>query len=156
KTIYITPTSHYDLGFVDSPDRIRERAARHIDEVIRVAEANPNFRWTIESTWQVEEWLKRQKKPTSVLPSDKDKIKRLMKLIRSGQIALSTAWGSMHTDFMGSEEINRMCYGYTALHKSFNIDSQLALMDDVPGHPTSIPSVLAASGTNYLVTGANL
>ena len=55
---------------------------RHIDEVIRVAEENPDFRWTIESVWQVNEWLKRQKKPSSVLPPDKEKIARLMNLIK--------------------------------------------------------------------------
>ena len=74
RTVYITPTSHYDFGFVEPPDAIRERAARHIDEVIRVAESDPEFRWTIESVWQVNEWLKRAKKPTSVLPNDKQKI----------------------------------------------------------------------------------
>lgn len=156
KTIYITPTSHYDFGFVEPPERVRERAARHIDEVIRVAEANPNFRWTIESIWQVNEWLKRQKKVTSVLPKDKEKINRLMKLIKSGQIALSTSWGSMHTDFMGAEELNRLVYDFTTIKRSYGIHSELALMDDVPGHPSSIPSVLAGSGTKYMVTGANL
>lgn len=156
KTIYIIPTSHYDLGFVEPPDQVRERAARHIDEVIRVAEYEPNFKWTIESVWQVEEWLKRQRKPASVLPKDKHKIDRLMNLIKSGRIALSTSWGSMHTDFMGSEELNRLCYGYTALNKTFGVESQLALLDDVPGHPTSLPNVLSESGTKYLVTGANL
>ena len=156
KTIYITPTSHYDLGFVEPPDQVRERAARHIDEVIRVAESEPNFKWTIESVWQVEEWLKRQRKATSVLPTDKQNIARLMNLIKSGRIALSTSWGSMHTDFMGGEELNRLCYGYTALNKTFGVESQLALLDDVPGHPTSLPNVLAESGTKYLVTGANL
>ena len=73
KTVYIVPTSHYDFGFVDPPDAIRERAARHIDEVIRVAESDPDFRWTIESVWQVDEWLKRAKRPTSVLPRDEQK-----------------------------------------------------------------------------------
>ena len=110
KNIYITPTSHYDFGFVEPPDQVRERAARHIDEVIRVAESDSSFRWTIESVWQLNEWLKRQKKPTSVLPKDNAKILRLMKLIKSGQIALSTSWGSMHTDFMGAEELNRITY----------------------------------------------
>src|SRR5687768_15666850 len=71
KTIYVIPSSHYDFGFVEPPSAIRERAARHIDEVIRVAEANKDFRWTIESVWQVNEWLKRQKSPASVLPKDK-------------------------------------------------------------------------------------
>lgn len=156
KTIYITPTSHYDFGFVEPPDAVRERAARHIDEVIRVAEENPNFKWTIESVWQINEWLKRQKKATSVLPKDKAKIARLMNLIKSGRIALSTSWGSMHTDFMGAEELNRLTYDYAKLARSYGINSEVALLDDVPGHPTSLPNVLNGSGTKYLVTGANL
>jgi alpha-mannosidase len=155
KTVYIVPSSHYDFGFVDPPNAIRERAARHIDEVIRVAESDPEFRWTIESVWQINEWLKRQRKPSSVLPSDKEKIARLMSLIKSGRIVVSTSWGSMHTDFMGNEELNRICYDFIRLQKSFGIDSEVAYMNDVPGHPMSVASVLADSGTKYLVTGAN-
>ncbi|HSE24401.1 MAG TPA: hypothetical protein VLB68_22225, partial [Pyrinomonadaceae bacterium] len=34
KTVYVIPTSHYDFGFVEPPDQVRERAARHIDEVL--------------------------------------------------------------------------------------------------------------------------
>jgi len=156
ETVYIVPTSHYDFGFVEPPDQVRERAARHIDEVIRMAESDKDFRWTIESVWQVDEWLKRQRPPTSVLPKDNEKIARLMNLIKSGQVALSTSWGSMHTDFMGAEELNRLCYAFATLHRTYGIQSQLALLNDVPGHPTSVPSVLAASGTKYLLTGANL
>ncbi|MBS1796851.1 MAG: hypothetical protein JSS81_23700 [Acidobacteria bacterium] len=156
KTVYITPTSHYDFGFVEPPDAVRERAARHIDEVLRVAETDPNFRWTIESVWQVDEWLKRQRKATSVLPKDKEKINRLMNLIKSGRIMLSMAWGSMHTDFMGAEELNRLAYDYAKLARTYGIRSETAQMDDVPGHPTTIPSVLAGSGAKYLVTGANI
>jgi hypothetical protein len=156
RTVYIVPTSHYDFGFVDPPEAIRERAARHIDEVIRVAESDPDFRWTIESVWQVNEWLKRAKTPTSVLPYDQKKIERLMKLIKSGRIALSSAWGSMHTDFMGEEELNRLCYDYAALKRTYGVETQLAMMNDVPGHPTSIPSILARSDMRYLVTGANI
>ncbi|HZJ44848.1 MAG TPA: hypothetical protein VFD63_13820, partial [Pyrinomonadaceae bacterium] len=156
KTVYVIPTSHYDFGFVEPPDQVRERAARHIDEVLRMAESDPDFRWTIESVWQVNEWLKRQKPASSVLPKDNAKIARLMSLIKSGRIALSTAWGGIHTDFMGAEELNRLCYDYTVLKRTYGVESQLALMDDVPGHPTSIPSVLANSGTKYLVTGLNL
>ncbi|MBX3290611.1 MAG: hypothetical protein KF855_14945 [Acidobacteria bacterium] len=155
KTVYLVPFSHYDFGFVEPPDAVRERAARHIDEVIRVAEEDPNFKWTIESVWQVNEWLKRQRKPSSVLPKDKEKIERLMKLIRSGRVALSSAWGSMHTDFMGGEELNRLIYDYTALSKAYDIKTELAMLNDVPGHPTTMPGVLAGSGMKYMVTGAN-
>jgi len=156
KTVYIVPTSHYDFGFVDPPDAVRERAARHIDEVIRVAESDPDFRWTIESVWQVNEWLKRAKTPTSVLPNDQQKIERLLGLINSGRIALSSAWGSMHTDFMGEEELNRLCYDYAKLKRTYGVETEMTMMDDVPGHPSTVPSVLAGSGMRYLVTGANI
>lgn len=156
KTVYIVPTSHYDFGFVDPPEAIRERAARHIDEVIRIAEADPDFRWTIESVWQVNEWLKRARTPTSVLPNDNQKIARLVNLIKSGRIALSSAWGSMHTDFMGAEELNRLCYDYATLKRLYAVETQMAMMNDVPGHPSSIPSVLARSDMRYLVVGANV
>lgn len=156
KTVYIVPTSHYDFGFVDPPEAIRERAARHIDEVIRVAESDPEFRWTIESVWQLNEWLKRAKTPTSVLPKDDQKIARLVNLIKSGRIALSSAWGSMHTDFMGAEELNRLCYDYAALNRLYGVETQMAMLDDVPGHPSSLPSVLARSDMRYLVVGANI
>ncbi|HUR97664.1 MAG TPA: glycosyl hydrolase-related protein [Pyrinomonadaceae bacterium] len=155
KTIYVIPSSHYDFGFVEQPSAIRERAARHIDEVIRVAEADKDFRWTIESVWQVNEWLKRQKKPSSVLPQDKAKIARLMNLIKSGQIVLSTAWGSMHTDYMGAEELNRINYDFVALQRQYGISSEVAYMNDVPGHPMPVASMLASAGTKYMVTGAN-
>jgi len=155
KTIYVVPSSHYDFGFVEPPNAIRERAARHIDEVIRVAESNKDFRWTIESVWQVNEWLKRQKKPSSVLPLDKEKIARLMNLIKSGQIVLSTAWGSMHTDYLGAEELNRLNYDFVNLQRTYGITSEVAYMNDVPGHPMPIASMLASGGTKYLVTGAN-
>src|SRR5687767_1760016 len=155
KTIYVIPSSHYDFGFVEPPNAIRERAARHIDEVIRIAEEDKDFRWTIESVWQVNEWLKRQKTPSSVLPKDKPKIARLMNLIRSGRVVLSTAWGSMHTDYMGAEELNRLVYDYVRLENSYGIKSEVAYMNDVPGHPMSVASMLAASGTRYMVTGAN-
>src|SRR5436190_1483957 len=155
KTIYVVPSSHYDFGFIEPPNAIRERAARHIDEVIRVAEENPNFRWTIESVWQINEWLKRQKKPSSVLPLDQEKINRLIRLIKSGQIAVSTSWGSMHTDYMGAEELNRLNYDFVRLQNSYGISSDVAYMNDVPGHPMPVASMLASGGTKYLVVGAN-
>jgi hypothetical protein len=155
KTIYIVPSSHYDFGFVEPPSAVKERAARHIGEVIRVAESDPDFRWTIESVWQINEWLKRQKKPSSVLPSDNEAIARLVNLIKSGRIVVSTSWGSMHTDFMGDEELNRICYDFVRLNKTYGITSDLAYMNDVPGHPMSVASVLGESGTKYLVVGAN-
>jgi hypothetical protein len=47
KTIYIVPTSHYDFGFVEPPDAVRERAARYNDDPLRPGWTLtiPNNRW---------------------------------------------------------------------------------------------------------------
>ena len=46
-------------------------------------------------------------------------------------------------------------YDYVQLEKAYGIKSEVAYMNDVPGHPMSVASMLAASGTKYMVTGAN-
>jgi hypothetical protein len=78
-----------------------------------------------------------------------------MGLIRSGRIDLSAVWGSTHSEFMGAEELNRLVYDFASLARRYAIKSQVALMDDVPGQPFSVPSVLAGSGLRYLLIGAN-
>jgi len=44
------------ISFRRPPEAVRERAARHIDDDPRCG-SDPDFRWTIESVWQVNEWL---------------------------------------------------------------------------------------------------
>ena len=155
KTVYIVPSSHYDHGFVVPPEQIAGMAARQIDEVIDEAQKDPNFRWTIESVWQVLAWLRETRGLGDILPGRPNRIDALMKLIRSGRIDLSMAWGSMHGSFMGEEELNRLCYDFARLRREYGIDSKIAMMDDVPGQPFSMASVLAGSGARYLLVGAN-
>ena len=66
KTIYVVPSSHWDLGFLAPPEEILPRLKPHIDEVIANAKADPEFRWTIESAWQVREWLSRTSDPKQI------------------------------------------------------------------------------------------
>ena len=110
KTVYIMPSSHWDLGFVAPPEQILPRLKPHIDEVIANAKADPEFRWTIESAWQVREWLNRTQDPKQ--------IQEFADLVNKGQIQLSASWGSMHSEFMGAEELNRLPYDRDCLVRS--------------------------------------
>ena len=134
KTIYIMPSSHWDLGFVAPPEEILTRVKPHIDEVIANAKADPEFRWTIESAWQVHEWLSRT--------SDPAQIQEFVELVQKGQILLSASWGSMHTEFMGAEELNRIAYEMTAIEKQLGVHTDFAMMDDVPGFTLRLPQIL--------------
>jgi hypothetical protein len=148
KTIYVMPSSHWDLGFLAPPEEILTRLKPHIDEVIANAKADPEFRWTIESAWQLREWLDHT--------SDPAQIQEFVNLVNKGQIQLSAVFGSMHTEFMGAEELNRVTYEMAGIEKRLGVHTDFAIMDDVPGFTLRLPQVLARSGIRYFVNGSNL
>ncbi len=149
RTVYVIPSSHWDRGFVTSPEELLPRLKPHIDEVIDDAAADPDFRWTIESVWQLNEWLKRTYQP--------ERIALLRDMIKRGQIELSASYGSMHTEFMGSEELNLITQDGFRMSRRLGVDlPSLAMMDDVPGFTERLPQVLASSGVGYFLNGSNL
>lgn len=148
KTIYVIPGSHWDLGFTAPPEEVLPKLKPHIDEVIANCKADPEFRWTIESVWQLREWLARTNDPQQVA--------ELVALVNKGQIQVSAVWGSMHTEFMSSEQINRLVYDMKTIKRQYGIKTDFAMMDDVPGFTSRLPQVLAKSGVKYFVNGSNL
>ena len=148
KTIYVIPSSHWDLGFFAPPEEVLPLLKPHLDQVIADAKADPEFRWTIESVWQIREWLARTKDP--------NRIQDFVALVKKGQIQISAVFGSMHTEFMGAETLNRITYDARTLEEQLGIKTDLAMMDDVPGFTLRLPQVLVASGVTYFVTGSNL
>jgi hypothetical protein len=148
KVVYIVPSSHWDLGFKLPPEEQLDDIKPHLDEVIRTAQKDPEFRWVIESAWQLRAWLDRTKDPALV--------QELVRLIRKGQIQLSAVYGSEHTEFMGAEQMNRLVYEMQGVEDELGVSTDLAMMDDVPGFTLRLPQVLARSGIKYFVTGSNL
>jgi hypothetical protein len=119
----------------------------HLDEVIEACHKDPDFRWTIESAWQLKTWLDRTHDPVLV--------KQMGDLLRKGQIELSAADGSMHTEFMASEELNRLDYLATDIEHRLGFTTDVAVMNDVPGFTLRLPQVLAHSGVKFVITGSN-
>ncbi len=148
KTIYVIPSSHWDMGFFAPPEEVLPLLKPHLDEVIADAKADPEFRWTVESVWQIREWLARTKDPKE--------IQDFVDLVKRGQIQISAVFGSMHTEFMGVETLNRIAYDAKDLERQLGLKTNLAMMDDVPGFTLRLPQVLAGSGVQYFVTGSNL
>jgi hypothetical protein len=149
RTIYVVPSSHWDRGFLTSPQELLPRLKPHLDEVIDDAAADPDFRWTIESVWQLNEWLARTRDPK--------RLALLRHLIRKGQIEISASYGSMHTSFMGPEELDLWTQDSFRMARALGINRpEFAMMDDVPGFVRWLPQVLASSGVRYFLNGSNL
>ena len=147
KVIYVIPSSHWDLGFLRPPDQEMDVIKPHLDAVIRACKSDPDFRWTIESGWQLRAWLART--------HDQALVTQLGSLLQKGQIELSAADGSMHTEFMGSEELNRLAYGSEDARTNLWKHGSVAMMNDVPGFSLRLPQVLARSDVPYMITGSN-
>ncbi len=148
RRIFILPHSHLDIGFTLPPDQVARDYKDSIDLAIRLAKEHDDFRWTIESTWMLGEWLRRT--------SDSAAIAELAKLMRERKISLGATFGNMHSGLMDTEEMNRLVYLGEAFRRRFGIQAEVAYQNDVPGFSWAYPRVLRGSGVKYLITGLNL
>ena len=148
RQIMVVSHSHLDIGFTRPPDEIAREYKDSIDTAIRLAQEHSDFRWTIESAWMLQEWLRRT--------DDPELTGELTRLLREGRLALGLAFGNMHSGLMGAEETNRLVYLGHKLRRRLGLESAVAFQNDVPGFSWAFPRVLAASGVKFLVTGLNL
>src|SRR3954447_14558328 len=148
KRIMVLPHAHLDIGFTLPPDQVARDYKDSIDEAIRLVRENTDFRWTIESTWMLSEWLRRT--------SDEKLISELGRYLREGRISLAAAFANMHSGLLGDEEMNRLVYLGEAFRRRFSLPIEVAFQNDVPGFSWAYPRVFAGSGVKYLITGLNL
>src|SRR5690349_11337100 len=140
--------SHLDIGFTRPPDEVARGYKDNIDAAIRLTRQNPDFRWTIESAWMLEEWLRRTE--------DQALVSELGAMLRQGRMGLGMAFANMHSGLMGAEESNRVVYLGEKFRRRFGLGGTVAYQNDVPGFTWAYPRVLAGSGVKRLVLGLNL
>jgi alpha-mannosidase len=148
KRILVLPHAHLDIGFTLPPDQVARDYKDSIDAAIRLVRENPDFRWTIESTWMLNQWLRRTR--------NSQLIDELGRYLRDGRISLAAGFANMHSGLIGDEEMNRLSYLAEEYRKRFSIPVEVAIQNDVPGFSWAYPRVFAGSGVKYLITGLNL
>jgi hypothetical protein len=148
RRVFVICDSHLDIGFTKPPDQVARDYKTQIDTAIRLARENDDFRWTIESTWMLEEWLRRT--------DDEALIDELGKFLREGRFGLGVTFATMHSGLMAPEESNRLVYLGEQFRRRFGLTAPVAYQDDVPGFTWAYPRILAGSGVKYLIMGLNL
>jgi hypothetical protein len=146
-TIYLIPMSHLDIGFTATPQEVADEYKEIIDEAIEYAETDPDFKYTVETLWQLEQWLRRSS------PQDID---RLRSCILQGRIGLSATYHTPHTAAMAMEEVNRFLYPARLITENLDLSfPRSAVLDDVPGYSWALPDPLRQCGIDRLMTGTN-
>ncbi|MGH2542198.1 MAG: hypothetical protein ACRDIB_05360, partial [Ardenticatenaceae bacterium] len=145
--IYVVPLSHLDIGFNYAVPDLIPVQKQYLDEAVEYAEQYPVYHWTVESVWQLDQWVAQTEDPAQR--------QRLRDLIAQGKIEVMANYANMHQGVLGSEEFNRFLYPARSYEEAWGLDLDSAISDDVPGSSWALPQVLERNGVRNLVAGIN-
>lgn len=144
--LHLMMNSHTDVGYTHPQPTVAEKHALLLDEVIEKAEAEPDFRWTIETVWQLEQFVE-SRSPAQV--------ERLMALVRAGRVAVSPIYANPFTGWVSEEEMLR---SFTLAHtyaERYGFETHAALSNDEPGFSWMLPEALRGADVPFFVAGIN-
>lgn len=151
--LHISLHSHTDLGFTDTISNVAQIHADNTDQAMLLMEETADwpeesrFRWTMEITWQLEQYLKLR---------GPEAAPKLKKYLQSGQIELAALYAGEHVDALGHEEAVRAFYLAAKYRKEFGIPVDTAMLCDVPGSTEGLVQIMAKSGIkNFIIADNN-
>jgi hypothetical protein len=150
KRVYMVAHAHLDIGFNWPPEETAAQYKTMINRQVTYAN-NANrrdYRWTVEETWQLEQYLKRC--------TTAGQTNNLVKMVTNGQIRVAGGHSTLHSAKAGVEVVNRLLWNTARYRNRYGFNIETVYNDDVPAASWSYPQVLARSGIKYLVMGENL
>lgn len=147
KTIYIMQFSHLDIGYTHTQADVAKIAVETLDQVLEYCKTVPDYKWTVESLWQLEQWMNKRS------PAQIDE---LMGYVKSGRIGLTACYAGLHSGLMGYEEVCRNMYFMDKLRVKYGVHIDTAIQNDIPGFTWAYPQSMQKSGIKYMATGINV
>jgi alpha-mannosidase len=142
-TIYVIHHSHTDIGFTHDQPIFWELQARFIDEALHLIEAyaekhpvDSAFRWTIETTCGLEEWLK------TARAGDID---RLVWAEQNGYLEVTAMFANI-TPLLDIAQLIESLRPMQRLRAEFGFDIRHAMNCDVNGQNWTLADVLLDAG----------
>ncbi len=145
--------THLDIGYTAPVAEVAAMYKSMFDRVVKMIEADAPpendtaIRFTVETLWQLEQYIARSK------PAEVD---RFMQLVRQGRIEVCAGYNTANTSAISYEELNRMLYPATEYRARYGIPIETLMLNDQPGYTWGLADVAAASGLHYFLTGVNL
>ena len=144
--IYYAPNEHLDIGYTDYQAKVAEVLSRQLDRLLEVNRAHPDYRFNLDGSWIVEQWLATR---------TAEQARRFAADTRAGRIAVNAFYGSFLTQVLSLEELYRALYVSKELETRYGVPFDFANITDVPSYSWSLPSILAAAGIRYFAAGGN-
>lgn len=145
-TIFIVPHEHLDIGFTDYAAKVAELHSQTLDGVIDLMREVPDFRWTIDGYWVVDQYFNGR---------SPERINQLLHLIKDGKITVPPQFANQHTGVASLEGLARSLYDSHSFAKRHDLPLGAAHITDVPSYSWSYASILHDAGVKYFAAGSN-
>jgi hypothetical protein len=143
-TLYWVPFAHLDVGGADPQERALETQRRNLDTALARRGGTAQERPLPENALAILSYL--DNRP----PESGD---ALLQALREGRIGMPALYANLLTGLLDHETYARVVWPAGLLARERGLAYSAALACDVPGHPLTWPSVLAASGVRFLASG---
>ena len=145
-TIYVVPHTHLDIGYTDYQGKVAETQPRVLAQAADLIRQNPDFRFSMDASWNLEQFLATR---------SKEKQAEILDLIRQGKVGLPVQYCNLLTGYASLETLFRSLYPSKALARLYGVPFEYANITDVPSYSGAYPSVLASAGVKYWVAAGN-
>ena len=145
-TILLCPNVHLDVGYSDYVSKVAEIHSRAVDEAMSMVRENPQFRFNLDGSWIVEQFLKGR---------TAEERHAFFQLVRDRKIFIPAVYASNFTGFSSIENLIRALYYTKKLSRERGVPFDFSLINDVPSYSWSLASVMAASGLRYFVAASD-
>ncbi len=145
-TLYWLSSSHTDVGYSDLQERCLEVHRENLDAALARLPAHPEYRWTAECALQVLSYVENRS------PAAGD---ALAQAIHDGKVGFSALFANLLTGLLDHETFARAVWPAGLFARQRGLGYAAAQIADVPGQVATLPTLLAASGVRYLVSGVN-
>lgn len=145
-TIFVVPHIHLDVGYSDYQAKIAAIHSRDIDEALQMMAHHPDFRYSLDGEWDLEQFLKTHTAADQA---------RALRAIQSQKIYVPAQSMNLLTGFPTAETLIRSLYPSADFSREQGTPFNYANITDVPSYSWSYASVLSAAGIHYLAGGSN-
>jgi alpha-mannosidase len=143
--LFLAPASHTDIGYTTIQPHVAEVHSRNIDIALEACKSTTSFKWNIEVSWHLRDFMKKRK----------EKMNDLTRFMKEGRIGLQALYTNLLTGLCSHEALNRACYFSNSVSKKYGIPLNSAMLTDIPSAIWTLPMVLANSGIKYYAQGIN-
>ena len=144
RSIDIVHHTHLDVGYTALPAVVLDDQVRYLDAAIDCCRADPNFRWTVETLVELDDWWR---------AASVERRTALQALVRAGRMDVM-ALPFNQTPFLNAMQWQQMMNWIPdGLWRSLNI--RVAMQNDVNGFPRAGAMALLDRGIHHLLMGIN-